>query len=158
VLAEREAERLRIAIVDDTLSARTRELLGLPASSKPQREALTVAQLLEGYRERHLARTATADRQAYQIGAITRTTITRLDGSTLALGAWLVSDVTADTLERLREVRGVPDVRRRGKCSNRVGGTVAANRDLRLLRAAFNWAIRTGYADVTPFKRGPCRR
>ena len=31
---------------------------------------------------------------------------------------------------------------------------MAANRDLRLLRAAFNWAIRTGYVEHTPFKRG----
>lgn len=152
-IAEAEAERIRLAIVDDTLPARTRELLGLAPSTKPQREALTVAQLLEAYRTRHLARTATADRQTYQIGVVSRTVLERLDGTSAALGAWLASDVTADTLERLREVRERPAIHTRERGSNRVGGAVAANRDLRLLRAAFNWGIRTGTIDRSPFKR-----
>lgn len=153
-IAEQEANRLRVGIIEDTLSARTRQLLGLPASTKPALETLTVSQLLDRYRERHLAQTATSERQAYQIGVIARTVVLKPDGTSAALGAWLVSDLTADALERLREAWLVRDVHKRAKGSNVVGGQVAANRDLRLLRAAFNWAIRVGYVERTPFKRG----
>ncbi len=155
-VAEEEAARLRIGIRDDTLTARTRELLKLPASLKPTLEVLTIGQLLDRYKERHLSQTATTERQAYQIGAVVRTVIVKPNGMSSPLGSWPVSDVTADALERLREARVKPDVHKRddGKTSNRVGGEVAANRDLRLLRAAFNWAIRVGYVEKTPFKRG----
>jgi integrase len=157
-LAEQEAERLRIGIIDDTLPARTRELLGLPPSATPMRQTLTVSQLLELYRARHLARTATLGRQVDLIGVTARTRLPRPDGTTHAFGAWLVVDVTADTLERLREARAVrtmhvreQDGRRLG--SNPVGGAVAANRSLRLMREAFNWGLRVGYVERTPFKR-----
>ena len=131
-IAEQEAERLRIGMVDDTLPARTRELLGLPPSAKPNLPTLTVRQLLDTYRERHLSWSAAAtsvtkkksdpvDRVAYHIGAIARTELDRPTGGSAALGEWLVADVTADTLERLREARTVGDVRTRAKGSNRVG-------------------------------------
>ncbi len=48
-----------------------------------------------------------------------------------------------DTIERLREVR-----RAQGT------GLVGVNRNVRALRALFNWAIRVGYVEATPFKRG----
>ena len=153
-IAEEEAERLRLGMIDNTLPARTRELLGLPVSMTPTLPTLTLGQLLKVYAERHVSRSATVDRQAYQIGIVTRTVLPRPTDGTMALGDWLVADVTADTLERLREARLVRDVHTRETGSNRVGGPVAANRDLRLLRAAFNWAIRTGYVERTPFKRG----
>src|SRR5688572_7080448 len=57
-VAEQEANRIRTAIVENTLSARTRELLGLPAAAGPVLEVLTMRQLLDTYHERHLARTA----------------------------------------------------------------------------------------------------
>ena len=153
-VAEQEAERLRIGIVDDTLPPRTRELLGLAPSAVPVLPTLTMGQMLETYRERHLTRTATAEKQAYQIGAITRTILPRPDGTSAPFGDWLLVDVTADTIECLREARIVCGVRKREKGSNRVGGTVAANRDLQLLRAAFNWAIVKKYVKETPFKIG----
>jgi integrase len=153
-IAEAEASRLRIGIVDNTLPPRTRELLGLPPSTAPRLESLTVAELLQTYRERHLQQTATGERRAYEIGAIARTVIQRPDGTSAALGVWLIADLTADALERLREARRIPGIHtRKGGC-NVVGGAVAANRDLRLLRAAFNWAIDKGLAERTPFKRG----
>jgi integrase len=155
-VAEQEAEDLRKGIRDDNLPARRRELLGLPPAPGPILPTLTVAQLLETYRERHLALTATGKKQAYAIGAITRTTLPRPDGTSAALGDWLLADVTADAIERLRELRSVAGVRKRTtgkKGSNRVGGKTAANRDLQLLRAAWNWGLDTGYVDKTPFKR-----
>jgi hypothetical protein len=133
-VAEQEAERLRIGVVDDTLGARTRELLGLPASTKPTPPTLTIGHLLTVYAERHVARSATVDRQGYQIGIVVRTVLPRPTGGSVALGDWLLSDVTADTLERLREARILRDVHTRATGSNRVGGVVAANRDLRLPR------------------------
>lgn len=151
-VAEQEAERLRIGMIDDTLPARTRELLGLAPSTKPMLETLTIDQLLKIYAERHVSRSATVDRQGYQIGIVVRTVLPRPTGGEAPLGDWLVSDVTTDTLERLREARVKRDVHTRKKGSNLVGGQVAANRDLRLLRAAFNWAIPKGYAKATPFK------
>ena len=142
-----EAERLRIGVLDDTLPARTRELLGLPASLKPMLEALTMRQLLHTSHERHLTATATHEKRAYEIGAIVRVVLPRLNGATLALGDWLVADVTADTLERLRDVTSV-------RTSHTTGGPVAANRNLRLVRAAFNWAIDKKLVTQTPFLDG----
>lgn len=152
--AEDEAERLRRGIVENTLPARTRELLGLSPATVPILATLTIAQLLETYRQRHLDRTATSGRRAYEIGAIVRSILPRPDGTTAAIGAWLLTDVTADTLEQLRELRTAAGLHKREKGSNRVGGIVAANRALRMLRAAFNWAIRMGYVERSPFKRG----
>lgn len=153
-VAEDEAERLRIGWRDDTLSPRTRELLGLPPSVAAVLPTLTMGQLLNIYRERYLTRTATGDKQAIQIKAITRTRVPRTDGTCAAFGEWLVVDVTTDTIERLREARTVGQVRKREQGSNRVGGRIAANRDLQLLRAAFNWAIVKKYLKESPFKIG----
>jgi integrase len=153
-VAEEQASRLRIGITENTLPARTRELLGLPAPAVPVLQALTVEQLLDTYHERHLKRTATHEKRAYEIGAIGRTLIPRPDGTIAALDDWLVSDVTADTLERLREVSSIRTVHKSGKRSTPSGGPIAANRNLRLLRAAFNWAIDKGFVERTPFKRG----
>jgi integrase len=162
VVAEAEASRLRIGIVDTlndpacaTLSPRTRELLGLPAPPPASvRQTLTVSQLLQTYKERHLAHTASAEKQGYQIDAIIRTKIVRPAGVALPFGDWLVVDVSADALERLREARLVREVRIREKAKHMTGGTVAANRDLRLLRAAFNWALDKDLVERSPFKRG----
>jgi integrase len=154
-IAEHEAERLRIGILDDTLPSRTRELLGLPVSTTPMRQALTLAHLLNGYVARQGSRSAsTIDRQRYQIGIALRTELPRLIGGVAPLADWLVEDVTADTLEQLREIRTVRGVHASGKSSNLIGGRVAANRSLRLLRAAFNWGLRTGaVTQGSPFKR-----
>lgn len=154
-VAIEEANRLRVGIVENTLPARTRELLGLPVSAAPVLPTLTIADLLKVYEERHLAHTKSSTRQAYQIGAIKRTIIERPNGTTAPLCEWLLSDVTADTLERLREARSIKGVNtaRQTGGSNIVGGRVAANRDLRLLRAAFNWALDKDLVERTPFKK-----
>lgn len=160
--AEEEAGRLRIGIIatmadpaSTLLTTRTRELLGLPAPPPASvLQVLTVRQLLDTYHERHLSRTATSKKRLYEIGAIVRTSLPRPDGATAALGDWLVADVTADALERLREVTSQRGVHKTEKRSNVVGGSIAANRNLRLLRAAFNWAIDKGLVERTPFKRG----
>ncbi|MGE3520425.1 MAG: tyrosine-type recombinase/integrase [Vicinamibacterales bacterium] len=161
--AETEAGKLRAAIVavlddpaSDALSAHGRLLLGLPPPPPAATlKSLTVGRLLEIYKERHLANTATLEKRSYEIGAITRTVLPRPDGSAVKLGDWLVADLTADGLERLREASSVRTVHKMSATrTNVVGGPVAANRHLRLLRAAFNWAIDKDLVERSPFRKG----
>jgi integrase len=104
---------------------------------------LTMEDLFKTYRTRHLEpkRPGTLKNTDYQIGTISRTALTRTDGDRVAFGAWLVSDVTTDTIEQYAEAR-------------RGSGVPAMNRDLALLRSMFNWAVRMGTIERTPFKRG----
>lgn len=153
-VAAEEAERLRIGMIDDTLPPRTRELLGLPPSLKPLLPTLTIEQLLNVYTARNTGRApSTLHREQCQVGMVSRSVLPRPTGGEGRLGDWLVSDVTADTLEQLREARLVRSVQTRDKRVNVLGGKVAANRSLRLLRAAFNWGLRTGTVKTSPFRR-----
>lgn len=152
--AQKAADALRDAIVAGTVTARQRELLKLPAPAVPVLEQLTMRRLLDQYRERHVRTLAGADRVVYKLGAITRTPLARTDGVVEPFGDWLVADVTADTLDRLREARSVRTVHHTGRYRNVSGGAITANKDLRILRAAFNWAIDKGLVERSPFKRG----
>ena len=104
-----------------------------------------MTRLLAIYHERYISRerprTAAGDQG--QIDVIVRVPIPSITGTDLPFGQWAVMDITTDTIERFREVR-----REHG------GGAVGVNRNLALLRACFNWAIRVGYRERTPFKRG----
>ena len=106
---------------------------------------MTLAQLLDRYHERYITRERprTAHDDRGQIQVIARVPLPLISGTVLPFGQWSVADITTDTIERFREVR-----------RDHGGGVVAVNRNLALLRACFNWAIRTGYQDRTPFKRG----
>jgi integrase len=108
------------------------------------RQAMTVRQLADLYVERYvkLERSTTEAAYVSAFNRICRTVVPRPIGGTLALGSWPMGDVVTDTIERFREVR-----RSDG------GGVVAINRNLATLRGLFNWAVRVGYADGTPFKR-----
>jgi integrase len=161
-IAEEWAERLRMGIRDDQIPGReqlpaaVRKRLGLaPLPAKPMLPMLTVEQLLKQYADRALKGKASAQRQAYQIGAALRTSIPRPTGGAAPLGEWLLVDVTLDTLEQLRELRSVRRVYAHPGTNGKthVGGEVAADRDLRVLRQAWNWAIHHGYTERTPFKR-----
>src|SRR5690348_16798588 len=55
-VAEDEAERIRIAIIDGKLATHQAKLLGIETSTTVL-EALTVSQLLNTYHDRHLSRT-----------------------------------------------------------------------------------------------------
>ncbi|MEO7891213.1 MAG: site-specific integrase [Vicinamibacterales bacterium] len=116
---------------------------GSPVADTPALDRLTLAQLFGTYRSRHLAvkRQATLRNSDYQIAMIAGTELTRTDGERRYFGAWHVTDITTDTIEQYGEGR-------------RKAGVPAANRDLSLLRAAFNWAVRMGAIERTPFKRG----
>jgi integrase len=148
--AEHEAEKLRIAIREGRYGGR---------DDRPALDRLTVGQLLALYAKRHLG-TKPGDllkNDRSQIEIIKRVRLERLDGRTVAFGEWFVQDVTADALEQFQSVRrqvvGLPPKREGGRARHS-GGDVTANRNLTLLRAAFNWAVRKGVMPATPFKRG----
>jgi len=96
------------------------------------------------------------------VSVIVRTELLDVDtpGATMRpFGRWPVRDVTSGTLERFRAARRQQShvtakdadghERRR-----RTGGRVATNRNLALLRAAFNWAILNDLCERSPFKKG----
>lgn len=76
-------------------------------------------------------------RDRYQIPNIVKAEVSSPDG-VRRFGDWRANTVTADTLKQFR--RGRP--------------LVAGNRDLGLLRAAFNWAVLGGLVPRTPFRVG----
>jgi integrase len=76
-------------------------------------------------------------RDRYQIPNIVKVELSSPDG-VRRFGEWRASLITADTLKQFR--RGRP--------------LVAGNRDLGLLRAAFNWAVLGGLMPRTPFRIG----
>lgn len=131
--AAREAARIKT----DILAGR----FGQPAS----RDEMTLRQLADTYLERYVAveRASTTDAYRWNVGTICRTAIPHPTGGSAPLGEWRLTDIVTDTVERFREVR-------RGNGA----GVVAVNRNLSGLRALVNWAVRVGYLEHTPFKRG----
>jgi integrase len=99
---------------------------GLVATQLIPGDTPTVAALLAGYAERP--------------GGAARDTapIERVKINGRPFGEWPADAVTRDALEAFRAARP----------------RVAANRDLALLRAAFNWGVLRGVVPATPFKVG----
>jgi integrase len=148
--AEHEAERLRIEIREGRYGRK---------DDRPALDRLTVGQLLALYAKRHLGAKPgdLLKNDSSQIKIIKGVALDRPDGQTVAFGEWFVRDVTADALEQFQSVRRhivrlAP--KRQGGRAPQSGGAVTANRNLTLLRAAFNWAVRKGVMPATPFKRG----
>ena len=76
-------------------------------------------------------------RDRWQVGRIIKTDLPSPSGLR-RFGDWRVSMITADTLTQFRRRRSL----------------VAGNRDLNLLRAAFNWAVLRGLLPHSPFRVG----
>ena len=106
---------------------------------------MTVQQLSDVYCDRYVkvTRPLSADDFTSGLRVVCNTVLPRPTGGTLAFGQWVLSDVVTDTIERFREARM--------KKGTKSGGT---NRSLSRVRALFNWGIRTGYLEKTPFMRG----
>ena len=135
--AKAEADRIRDQIRTGTFGPQM-------AFSSP----VTLGQLLDIYFERYMTlhRQASLSNEGSSRDVILRTELPATDGSLRPFKDWPIRDITADTLERFKEVR-LAEGRGRGK--------VAINRNLTLLRACFNWAIHPGgYVTTTPFKIG----
>jgi integrase len=130
----------------DTEAARIRGAIRAGAfhADVPALERLTLGALLDLYRDRYLAvhRPGRAGADKRQVQVISATPVPVPAGEDRPFSTWFMADITADTLERFREVRLA-----------RGGGRIAVNRNLSLLRAVFNWAVRVGYLHQTAFKR-----
>jgi integrase len=147
--AEREAAKLKIAIQE-----------GRYGVQLPARVTLTIAQLLAAYVKEYvtLERPRSLDNVRYQVGAIAATVLELPTGEPRAFGEWHVVDVGTGALEKFRAARRTQttitatdqDGQQRAR---RKGGVLTTNRDLALLRAAFNWGIRLDYVATTPFKK-----
>ena len=130
--AEKEADTLRIAIREGRF--------GQPAP----RQEMTLRHLADIYLERYVKveRASTIYAFTWALNTICRTVVPHPTGGRTPIGDWRLTDIVTDTIERFREVR-----RSQGT------GAVGVNRNLASLRAVFNWALRTGYVDTSPFKR-----
>lgn len=112
------------------------------SSGAPALPRLALKQLFSRYRESHVLRErpASEPRWTKQTDLIGRQVLQLPTGEDRAFGDWLIADITTHTIKRFQEVR-------------REAGIYASNRDLGVLRAVFNWAIREGLAEQTPFRR-----
>lgn len=143
--AESEAEKLRVAIKAGTFG-----------SPVPVRDALTLGRLLDVYRDDVLkvrpGGLRTNDES--QMRVLKGVPLRQPTGVERPLADWLVVDVTSATLEQFRTARAVQQtVTRKGRGGRRLGGPGSVNRGLSFLRRVFNWAIRAGHLESTPFKR-----
>ncbi len=147
--AEREAARLKIAIEE-----------GHYGEHRPARDTLTLAQLLAAHLKEYVAleRPRSLANVRYQVKAITAEVLELPTGERRAFGDWHLADVGTGALEKFRAARRtqtmVASTDKNGrKGARRKGGLPTTNRDLGLLRATFNWAIRLDYWETTPFKK-----
>ena len=115
--------------------------LGQPAP----RAEMRLAQLAATYLERYVdvERALTADDFRSGLRVICSTPLPCPTGGATPFGEWRLADIVTDTVERYREAR-------RAKGTG-LGGT---NRSLSRLRAVYKWAVRVGYVEHSPFKRG----
>ena len=77
----------------------------------------------------------------YRLGLIEKFVLPGSDPP-LTLGHKLAAAITVGDIEAFRAMRKAQGL-----------STVTVNHDLKLLRKMFNWGIRTGYLETTPFKR-----
>ena len=114
---------------------------GQPAA----RDEMTLRQLADTYLERYVAveRPDTAPDFRSGLRVICGTPLPCPTGAAVPFGALRLADIVTDTIERYRQARR--------ETGTGVGGT---NRSLSRLRALYNWAVRVGYVEATPFKRG----
>ena len=132
-----DAEREATTIKGDIRAGR----FGQPAA----RDGMTLRQLADTYLERYVAVTHpdTANDFRSGLSVICGTDLPRPTGGAVPFGGWGLADIVTDTIERYREARRAT--------GTGVGGT---NRSVSRLRALYNWAVRVGYVEATPFKRG----
>ena len=119
---------------------------------------MTLGDMLDAYQRDVLAQKPAAEDTATMIAAIKRARLPIPSGAQ-AFGDWLVNDVSEAQLWAYRTARSrkIPARRRDGTEYRRLmGGAVAVNRDLQLIRRAYNWALSARPDDVhtSPFKAG----
>ena len=102
-----------------------------PKDLQPSDDPTVHALLTEYERER-------PRRDRYQVPQILKTKILTPSGGLRPFGEWRASTINVETLKQFRHARP----------------RIAGNRDLTLLRAAFNWAVLHGLVLRTPFRIG----
>lgn len=109
---------------------------------RPDRNQLAFRAFTDVWKARRGCELANASDNAYRLGTICRFALpgTEVD---MLFGDKALDSITTDDIEAFRDARKTKGL-----------SPVAVNHDLRLLRKMFNWAIRKGYLDRTPFKIG----
>jgi len=131
---------------------------GAPATASPLAAPMTLTAMLKRYHRDVLSRRSSSVNTDSMITAITRTSLPHGGGARL-FGQWPASEVDEAALWAYRTAREVKTVilKADGTPTKRAaGGAVTVNRDVQLLRRAFNWALAAMPADVkvSPFKAG----
>lgn len=112
--------------------------------------ALTFNDIADRYLEEHVRdpkhRVGGQQLMAMHVRLLRAVQVPAAGGRTVALGLKPLDAITTADVEAVR--RAVRDHMPRAK-----GGAAGANRTLSRLRHLFNWAIRMGYSERTPFRR-----
>lgn len=129
--------------------------------------ALTIRQLGGFYADKYLAlhRPRILSEELYRLNLIAETSIQRPGASRLLFGDIPAAEVKVGDVDALVEARLSGAKRKHCRCTKpewktckhawhqgRAGGRVSVNRCLARLRAVFNWGIKKGYVEATPFK------
>lgn len=113
--------------------------------------ALTFADIADRYIEEHVRdpkhRVGGQKLMEMHVKLLRAVQVPAAGGRPIALGLKPLDTITTADVEAVR--RAVRDHMPRAK-----GGAAGANRTLSRLRHLFNWAIRLGYTERTPFRRG----
>jgi integrase len=135
--ARDEAAKIVIAIhagaFSDSLAVVTPE----PVTATP---GLTFASFAEIWHARVGAMLVSGPLHAYRLGTI-KAFVLASSGATF--GEQPVAAITLEDIETFREARKTAGL-----------SAVSVNHDLKLLRSMFNWGVRKGYLERTPFKVG----
>lgn len=129
----------------EELAAEARKQIRNGTFGRPApRQAMTLQELVDLYLERYVKVNRPARESAFrgQLNVVLKQSLPHARGAA-PFGAWRLGDIVTDTVEVFREQRRAAGT-----------GATGTNRYLGALRAVFNWAVRVGYVDRTPFKRG----
>jgi integrase len=134
--AEKEAAKIRVAIDEGTFRAPSS-----PAPVKPD-AVTTFEAFAQIWTERRGKDLVSAPIDAYRLKTINGFVLPGTQPP-LAFGAKRLDSITTDDIEGFRDSRKAKGL-----------SAVSVNHDLRLLRKMFNWAIRKGHIERSPFKLG----
>jgi len=138
--AESLAERIRTEIREGTFERPDGPKdAGEETSAEP---TLTFARFAEDWKKERGYQLAGARDNAYRLGTICRFTLPE-SSPPRTFGDTPVVCISVGDIEAFREARKAEKL-----------SPVAINHDLRLLRKMFNWAVRKGVLNTTPFKIG----
>ncbi len=151
--AEDEAERLRVAIRAGTF--------GQPVKPTTSPESPTFAVVAAEHLKRHVElhlRERAQQAVVYSCTFLGTVLVPGTDGKPAPFTEKRFDRMTTDDIDRVIEAKATPRTQtfKKGEAewTKSVGGRYAANRLHAYLRGLWNWAIRKGYVDHTPFARG----